>query len=130
MEIEAKLEKAFKDLENCRDKLQIEFAYLFGSYAEGNYTPASDIDLAVYFTSNPSLDEELSLHVFLTRQLNTDKIDLLVLNYAKNLILLEEIVKKGKVVYDKNPEFRKIFECKIMHNAIDFKTQRKIFAGR
>lgn len=54
MEMEAKLKKAFINLENYHDKLQIEFAYLFGSYAEGNYAPTSDIDLAVYFVSNPS----------------------------------------------------------------------------
>ncbi|MGB9936067.1 MULTISPECIES: type VII toxin-antitoxin system MntA family adenylyltransferase antitoxin [Thermodesulfovibrio] len=130
MEMEAKLKKAFINLENYHDKLQIEFAYLFGSYAEGNYAPTSDIDLAVYFVSNPSLDEELSLHVFLTKQLKTDKIDLLVLNRTKNLILLEEIIRKGKVIYDRNSELRKMFECKVIHNSIDFKIQRKVFAGR
>lgn len=130
MEMETKLKEAFTNLENYHNKLQIEFAYLFGSYAEGNYAPTSDIDLAVYFASNPSLEEELSLHVFLTRQLKTDRIDLLVLNRTRNLILLEEIIRKGKVIYDKNSELRKMFEYKIIHNSIDFKIQRKIFAGR
>lgn len=127
--MEEKLKKAFAELKN-QDKLQIEFAYLFGSYAQGTQTPSSDIDVAVYFTSEPSVDDELSMHVFLTRQLKTDRIDLLVLNRAKNFILLEEIVRNGKVVYDKNPELRKMFEYKIIHSAIDFKTQRKVFAGR
>ena len=86
--------------------------------------------MAVYFASNPSVDDELRLHAFLTRQLKTDKIDLLVLNRAKNLILLEEIVREGKVIYDRKPELRKIFEYKIIHSAIDFKLQRKMFAGR
>jgi predicted nucleotidyltransferase len=129
MELEEKLKKAFKELENSGE-IKIEFAYLFGSYAEGTYTFKSDIDVAIYFTLNPSVDDELTLHAFLTRQLKTDKIDLLALNRAKNLILLEEIVRKGKVLYDRNPELRKMFECKIIHSAIDFKTQRKIFAGR
>jgi len=129
MELEEKLKKAFKELEN-HGEIKIEFAYLFGSYAEGTHTLTSDIDLAVYFASNPSVDDELMLHAFLTRKLKTDKIDLLVLNRAKNLILLEEVVRKGKVLYDRNPELRKMFEYKIIHSAIDFKTQRKIFAGR
>lgn len=127
--MEEKLKEAFKELEN-QDKLQIEFAYLFGSYAEGSYTSKSDIDLAVYFASNPSLDDELSLHVFLTRRLKTDKIDLLVLNRVKNLILLEEVIRYGKLIYDRNPALRKLFEYKTIHTCIDFKFQRKIFAGR
>ncbi|MEN2994060.1 MAG: nucleotidyltransferase domain-containing protein [Thermodesulfovibrio sp.] len=127
--MEEKLKEAFKELEN-QNKLQIEFAYLFGSYAKGGYTSKSDIDVAVYFASNPSLDIELSLHVFLTRKLKTDRIDLLVLNRVKNLILLEEVVRQGKLIYDRNPTLRKLFEYKTIHDCIDFKFQRKVFAGR
>ena len=75
MELEEKLKKAFKELEN-HGEIKIEFAYLFGSCAEDTHTFRSDIDVAVYFTLNPSVDDELSLHAFLTRQLKTDKIDL------------------------------------------------------
>jgi predicted nucleotidyltransferase len=44
MELEEKLKKAFKELEN-HGEIKIEFAYLFGSCAEDTHTFRSDIDL-------------------------------------------------------------------------------------
>lgn len=114
----------FKGLEG------VEFAYLFGSCARGDSFPLSDIDIAVYTGGGmTSLDDELRLHTELCRRLKTDKIDIVFLNRATNFMLLDEIVRRGRVIYDKNPSLREEFELKALHDAIDFKNQRKVFAG-
>lgn len=108
----------------------VEFAYLFGSSARGDEFPMSDVDIAVYMRSKDvRLDDELRLHSELSRGLESNSIDLIILNKARNIILLEEIVRHGKVVCDNNPSLRESFELKILHDAIDFKDQRKVFAG-
>jgi predicted nucleotidyltransferase len=108
----------------------ILFAYLFGSCARGDAFPSSDIDLAVFLTHKKiSLDQKLDLHSRLSRALKTGSLDLTVLNEIKNLMLLEEIVRYGRVVCDKNPSRRETFESGILHDAIDFKYQRQLFAG-
>ncbi len=109
----------------------VEFAYLFGSYAKDEISPISDIDIAVYLNpSCDSFDDELGLHSFLSKGLKSDKIDLIIINRVKNIMLLDDIVRYGKVVYDKNPSLREHFELRVLHDAIDFKYQRKVFAGR
>ena len=109
----------------------IEFAYVFGSRAKEKVFPQSDIDIAAYMKPDSlNLDNELSLHAALARDLGADNIDLLILNRARNLILLDEIVRHGKVVFDGNLSLRRDFEFRVLHDAIDFKYQRKVFAGR
>ncbi len=109
---------------------KVEFAYLFGSFARGDDFPFSDIDIAVYLSGKASLDDELRLYSIIGRELKHDNLDLLILNNTNNIILLEDIVRYGKVIYDRNPSLRESFELRVLHDAIDFKYQRKVFAGR
>jgi len=111
---------------------EILFAYLFGSRAANESTyPPRDIDLAVYFqpTGIPPFDAKLELHGTLSRALRTNDIDILVLNNAQNLVLLSEIIRKGVVLIDRDPDFREEFEQGIIHQAIDFKSQRISLIG-
>jgi predicted nucleotidyltransferase len=109
---------------------EIKFAYLFGSFARGDGFSFSDIDIAVYLSGKASLADELKLYSIISRELKHDNIDLLILNNTNNIILLEDIVRYGKVVCDRNPPLRESFELRVLHDAIDFKYQRKVFAGR
>ena len=87
----------------------MEFAYLFGSSARGDEFPLSDIDIAVYMRSqNVRLDDELRLHSILSRGLKSNKVDLVILNRARNIILLEEIIRHGRVVCDNNSSLKGI----------------------
>lgn len=123
-EVLLKLRTIFQNAED------VEFAYLFGSCSRDDTFPFSDIDIAVYMDrENISLERELELHSILSRRLGNNNVDLVLLNRANNLILLEDIVRNGKVIYDKDPSLRESFELRILHDAIDFKYQRKVFAG-
>lgn len=114
------LEEKLKDMPN------IEFGYLFGSYADGSFTQRSDVDVAVYL-GNCSFDEQLSASFELSRVLKKD-VDLVVLNSAKNLYLLEDIITKGLLL--KDADKRIDFELKKHHQFIDFiEFKKRIYAA-
>jgi len=109
----------------------ILFAYLFGSHITGITTESSDMDVAVYLDKkHADIDDYLSLHSALSRALRTDKVDLVILNNANNLILLDSIVRHGILVIDKDKDRREEFELRVLHSTIDFREQRKAIIGR
>ncbi len=110
---------------------EILFAYLFGSVAEGSQTVLSDVDIAVYTTSLQGfeLKERLTFQSDCCRALGRDDVDVVVLNQARNLILMEEIIRNGYVILDQDPDRRIEFEVKILHQTIDFRLQRKAMIG-
>lgn len=110
----------------------IVFAYLFGSAARGEITLLSDIDIAVYFSSRSKgsySDMKLTFYGDLCRTLKRNDIDLIILNSLRNIILLDEITKTGVLLFDRDPDLRQEFECKILHQAIEFKIQRLAIMG-
>ncbi len=115
--------------EKYRDK--IIFAYLFGSVAEAETSPLSDVDIAVFLsgTKESFFDIKLSLYADFCRALKRSDVDVVILNTAANIILLDEIIRYGLVVYDSNTELREDFELKVLHQAIDFKGQRLAIIG-
>jgi len=59
---------------------EVEFAYLFGSYAKNTFTQNSDIDIALYLKQdNNTFDTKLKIHHKLEIRLNME-VDLLILN--------------------------------------------------
>ena len=121
-------EVAFKLRQVFKEFPEGAFSYLFGSVAEGTAGPLSDIDIAVLLDPF-RLESILPLHNALCRALKRDEIDLLILNQTKNIILLEEIVRHGILIYEKDPIARLDFEWKIIHQAIDFRETRKRIFG-
>jgi len=111
---------------------QVVFAYLFGSQVTGDVSTLSDIDIAVYFLHCDRLrsgEFKTDLYMALSRGLGTNRLDIVVLNTASNLILLDEIVRHGVVLVDRDPDLREDFEQNVLHRAIDFKTQRRAALG-
>ena len=109
------------------------FAYLFGSQAAvDNVYPPRDIDLAVYFEEKSGVsyvEAKLNLYAIVSRALNVNDIDIIVLNTATNLVLLDEITRNGILLIDKDPDLRENFEHRILHSALDFKFQRLSIIG-
>jgi predicted nucleotidyltransferase len=95
----------------------VEFAYLFGSYADGSQKGSSDVDIAV-FLDKIDLDSQLQINYELSKLLKKD-VDMLILNSAKNLYLLEAVLKKGAVL--KDSEKRVDFELAKEHDILDYK---------
>jgi uncharacterized protein len=102
------------------DRDDITFAYLFGSYAKGNQTHLSDIDIAVYMKyDNHVFDKKLQILSDLTKILETDDIDLVILNKAP-ISLLTKILAVKIILIDKDPPVRHAFESLNMRMGFDF----------
>jgi predicted nucleotidyltransferase len=109
---------------------QILFAYLFGSLARGKPQPLSDVDIAVYLKQGGNIAEKkLDILGNLMAILQTDEIDLVVLNTAE-LPLVMNILKFKKVIVNKAPHERHIFESLTMRKYFDFSVKESILLKR
>jgi predicted nucleotidyltransferase len=116
----------------CRHRDTVLFAYLFGSLAEGRGGPLSDVDVAAFLTGEAASgcwDARLALQADFCRALGRNDVDVLILNEARNLMLLDEIIRRGVVLLDQDRDVREEFELKVLHLAIDFKTRRAAMVG-
>lgn len=108
------------------------FAYLFGSIVQDNVSPLSDVDLAVFLSMQNEesyFDIKCSLYADFCRVLERNDIDVVVLNTTTNIVLLDEIIRGGIVLVDREIGLREEFEQKILHQAMDFREQRITFLG-
>lgn len=115
-----------------KHSLNILFAYLFGSHARGTGSESSDVDIAVFVNDHAVesfFDVKIELYLDFARALKRNDIDLVIMNRCKNLILLYNIISNGCVVYDRDSSRRLDYEQKTLHQAIDFKGQRKMAMG-
>ena len=70
-------EKIMTLLKNSLLKMkEVEFAYLFGSYARSDYGAKSDVDIAIYL-KNKDFDTQLQINYELSKLLKKD-VDLVV----------------------------------------------------
>ncbi len=108
------------------------FSYLFGSLAQEIFSKSSDIDIAVYLNTSVErhcFDIKIDLYLQLSRVLKRNDIDIVIMNQCKNIILLNQIITHGQVLHGKDEAARVDYEQKILHSAIDFKSQRKMAMG-
>jgi len=111
MDILKKIKAIIKSEEN------ILFAYIFGSYAKGEQTNNSDIDIALYLKEY-SFDYYLGIIKKL--QIATNKeVDLVVLNRAKNLFLIEDIINNSILLKDNDKRIE--YEVYKWMEIVDFK---------
>ena len=102
------------------ERVDITFAYLFGSYAKDKQTHLSDIDIAVYMKEdNHAFDKKLEILRDLSKILKTDDIDLVILNKAPISLLTKILVNKA-ILIDKDPPVRHAFESLNMRMGFDF----------
>ena len=111
---------------------EIVAAYLFGSMAGGVTYPSSDIDIAVLTRNRDKKSRaalKLRLYADLCRSLKRNDVDLVLLDLSGNLILNDEIVRHGKVLYSTDDDAREEFELIVLHRCADFKFQRRYVMG-
>ena len=106
--------------------------YLFASSALGEVTSRSDLDIAVLFASGTGLfpvERQFALYADFSRVLRRKDIDLVVLNNSRNLILQEEILRDGVLIFEGNPAARAEYEQRTLYLGIDFRYQRAMVMG-
>lgn len=102
---------------------EIRLVYFFGSKANNNDGPLSDYDFAIYLDEkNKNRISEIKLELLskLNKELKTDRIDLVILNTAESPELKYNIIKEGKLIFEKEP-FKILVEPKILNEYFDFK---------
>ena len=99
------------------------FAYLFGGMVKDRPSPLSDVDIAVYVTDMKKLDY-LRMFGKIADILCTDEIDLVILNSAP-LSLTGRILQGRKVLVDKEPFVRHLFESRILREFFDFTVKER-----
>lgn len=111
---------------------EIVAAYLFGSTASGLTSSLSDIDIAVLPRNTDKVSGatlKFRLYADLCRKLNRNDIDLMMMGLSGNLILNDEILRNGKLLYVADHDARDDFELKVLHRCTDFKFQRRYAMG-
>jgi hypothetical protein len=123
-------------IEYLRADKDILFAYLFGSLARKKAGPLSDVDIAVYCEEGSFFPEKkLEILGNLVGILNTDEIDLVVLNRAP-LAIRMKILENKRVIVDKEPLIRHRYESMTMRQYFDFSykesfiLRKRFFRGR
>jgi len=102
---------------------EVVAAYLFGSYANGQESPLSDVDIAYLFDPrmfNPHdyLDLDLQIDVELSQALQTDEVDCKLLNKAP-LEFQYEVITEGKLIYCQDEQLRERYEQAIRQTFAD-----------
>jgi len=101
----------------------IIFAYLFGGMVKDRPSPLSDVDIAVYVKDVKKLDY-LEMFGKVADILGTDEIDLVILNSAP-LSLTGRSLQGRKVLVDKEPFVRHLFESRILREFFDFTVKER-----
>ena len=108
----------------CADKPYIAFGYLFGSRANNNITPLSDIDIAVYIDTQKAPADLFELRLkeltALYQVFNTEKIDLVFLNETP-LELSYNVLKNGILLYENDEQLRVTFFENTVRDYLDRK---------
>ena len=99
------------------------FAYLFGGMVKDRLSPLSDVDIALYVKDIKKLDY-LEMFGKIADILSTDEIDLVILNSAP-LSLTGRILQGRKVLVDKKPFVRHLFESRILREFFDFSIKER-----
>lgn len=123
--LEITKEKLIKRLNEFFRKVDyVELAYLFGSHAKGKTGPLSDIDIGVYLSRSLSrkerFEKRLELTASLSTFLQTDKVDLVVMNDASP-VLNFEIIEPNCLVFERDHALKLEVEPYIMSRYYDRK---------
>lgn len=98
----------------------IEFAYVFGSYARGDYLVTSDIDIAISLSIEKLLPQEyLKLRTKLM-EITKKEIDIIILNDADTLIK-HRITQEGILIFTRSEVKEKSFRVRVLFEYDDMK---------
>lgn len=112
------------------DKDVVAF-YLFGSYAAGKQTPASDIDLAVLldmdFPAERYFEKKLDLLSMSASSLKTDEVDLIILNQTPPF-LAYRVLSKGRLLFERGDRKRQRvnFQVRTFDRYFDFEPLERV----
>jgi predicted nucleotidyltransferase len=102
---------------------EVVAAYLFGSWAKGKAVPGSDMDIAALLEPGFDLQEHFLYRIERMVELEMHcrrPVDLVILNQAP-LVLRNQVLKYGRLVYEADHRQRIAFEVQSRQAYYDFK---------
>jgi predicted nucleotidyltransferase len=121
------LEDAIRETVQILDTAPVEFAYLFGSMASGQQTRFSDVDLAVHLEEGADvIQQTMDLYDRISKVFEPVKLDLIILNSAP-ISLSGRILTKSRLIYDRAPFRRHIYESLTLRMFWDFRIKEDAF---
>ncbi len=103
----------------------VNAAYLAGSLStRTSFGHLSDVDIAILLTDAIKADQFLDYQLYffseLAKRLESDTIDVVILNQA-SLLLKLQVIKYGQILFSRNERQRVSFESKAVMDYLDFK---------
>jgi uncharacterized protein YutE (UPF0331/DUF86 family)/predicted nucleotidyltransferase len=103
----------------------VNAAYLAGALSSrSSFGHLSDVDIAILLMDQIKADQFLDYRLYffseLAKHLESDTIDVLILNQASQLLKLQ-VIKNGQILYSRDEKQRVSFESKIVMDYLDFK---------
>ena len=103
----------------------VNAAYLAGSLStRTSFGHLSDVDIAILLTDSIKSDQFLDYQLYffseLAKRLESDTIDVVILNQA-SLLLKLQVIKYGQILFTRNEKQRVSFESKAVMDYLDFK---------
>ena len=119
IDVQSNLEKLNKIFENNG----VILAYIFGSAAKGKEGALSDLDIAIFFRSDISANEqfqkELDLAGEIGRLMEFERVDVINLNRIDNPLLLYNIILEGRAIFVKDQHLKTAFERRTLREYED-----------
>lgn len=103
--------------------LEVMAVYLFGSQAKGNARKSSDVDIAILLAKGYDSLQSFQLRLQFMKDLESiygKEVDVVILNQAKPL-LQHQVLKYGRLLYEKNRRARIEFEVNSRKQYFDIK---------
>src|SRR5215472_8702579 len=103
----------------------VNAAYLAGSLStRTSFGHLSDVDIAILLMEQIKADQFLDYQLYffseLAKRLESDSIDVVILNQA-SLLLKLQVIKYGQILFSRNEKRRISFETKAVMDYLDFK---------
>lgn len=119
------VEKLSEILESVFKDVDVLFAYLHGSYARGEQTELSDLDIAVFSEEKVGVKKRARLSRIISEKTGQD-VDIACLRNA-DIGFQHQVVRDGNLVYSVDEERRKRFEEEVYREYLDIKPLMKKF---
>jgi uncharacterized protein YutE (UPF0331/DUF86 family)/predicted nucleotidyltransferase len=108
----------------------VDAAYLSGSLATRSaFGHLTDVDIAILLHDQIEKDQFLDYQLYflseLTRRLESDTIDVMILNQA-SLLLQLQVIKYGQILFSRDEKRRVSFETRAVMQYLDFKRMDEI----
>jgi len=121
-----------KEINRIVRKYKINTFYVFGSQATGKTTKLSDYDFAVLLDDKvPEKlygDYQIKIISELLRLIKAEHIDLIILNNKRTPLLLKyNVIKDGKILFEKNKNKRINIEVNILRRWLDWQYFEKMW---